>query len=79
VPDCTPSERHAELVHAALAGIGPGEERHDVLVGAVVVCEWMDDTGRRWFSQCKSPNLTSWHADGLMQAAQWEGWEEADE
>lgn len=37
-----------------------------ILVGYVMVTEWMDAEGDRWLSSTETPGMASWHRDGIL-------------
>ena len=58
-----------EALHDAIAAHFPGiREAADgaVLVGWVVVAEWMDTGGRRWLADTRPPTTSRWAAHGML-------------
>ena len=54
-----------------------------VLIGWVVVAEWMDGDGARWLSRMGSPadpsrSLPAWQSTGYLHYALTEDWDEVD-
>lgn len=45
-----------------------------VLVGWVVVTDWMDETGERWITRGFSASKVKWDADGMLHEALYGNW-----
>lgn len=65
------SDERRDAITAALQEIGPADmgEKSAVLVGWVLVCDWMDEDGERWLSKGHSASIPAWVAAGLHHEA----------
>lgn len=74
------SDPRRDAIHQFLNDQGPADmERNAVLVGWVIVCDWMDDEGERWLSKAHSSSITTWGASGMHHDALYGTWPEGDE
>ena len=77
-----PDRRHArQQLHDAIQGTTGGSSQLEdtVLVGWVLVAEWMDGDGERWLSNLSGCNggessPPSWQAQGYLHNTLHEGW-----
>lgn len=64
------SDERRDALHEFLQGQGPKDvEKQAVLVGWVVVSDWMDEDGDRWLSKAHSASIPEWAAAGLHHEA----------
>lgn len=75
------SDPQRDAIHAALQESGPvhRDDRAAILIGWVVVTEWIDETGGRWLSKCHSSSLPHWLAAGLHHEALYGDWPDPDD
>jgi hypothetical protein len=64
--DKTTEER--ERIHAAISE-WPPNDRPGVLVGWIVISEWMDADGSRWLGRLASEDSTRWQRKGYLHEA----------
>jgi hypothetical protein len=71
------SDPRRDEIHAKLQELGPANiEKEAVLVGWVIVCDWMDEDGERWLSKGHSATIPRWTADGMHHEALYGNWPE---
>lgn len=78
MPDRSDPKRDA--IHDKLVELGPAFKADAaILVGWVIVTDWMDGDDNRWLSKAHSSNLPRWVSDGLHHEALYGDWPENDE
>lgn len=74
------SDPRRDRVHEVLQELGPQDiEKHAVLVGWALVCDWMDEDGERWLTKCHSASIPTWSAAGMHHDALNGHWPSADD
>lgn len=69
------SDPRRDRIHEVLQELGPeGIDRHAVLVGWVIVTDWMDEDGDRWLSKGHSASIPTWTAEGMHHEALYGNW-----
>lgn len=81
------SDPRRDAIHERIQELGPPDmEKHAVLVGWVIVCDWMDEDGERWLSKGQrwlskghSSSIPTWTAEGMHHEALYGDWPSACE
>lgn len=73
------SDARRDQIHATIQELGPADiEKQAVLVGWVIVCDWMDEDGDRWLSKAHSASVPEWSANGMHHEALYGDWPARD-
>lgn len=73
------SDPRRDALHHFLQEQGPAEiDKQAVLVGWVVVQDWMDEDGDRWLTRAHSASIPTWVAAGLHHEALNGNWPDRD-
>lgn len=71
-----PQADEREAIAAAVQAAAPQNRPEALLVGWVVVAEWVDGNGARWLSRWSSETVTAWQMDGMLHHALYDpGWD----
>lgn len=74
------SDPRRDSIHERIQELGPPDmEKHAVLVGWVIVCDWMDEDGERWLSKGHSSSIPTWTAEGMHHEALYGDWPSGEE
>lgn len=74
------SDPRRDALHAFLQEQGPADmEKQAVLVGWVIVLDWMDEDGDRWLSKAHAASLPTWVAGGLHHEALYAKWPDPED
>ena len=70
------SDERRDRIHALLQELGPpdDEQAGGLLIGWVLVMEWVDTNGEKWLSRGHSAEISTWHASGLYHEALYGNW-----
>jgi len=73
------SDPRRDTIHQTIQDLGPADiDKQAVLVGWVIVCDWMDEDGERWLSKAHSASIPGWTAEGMHHQALYANWPEHD-
>lgn len=73
------SDPRRDAIHERIQELGPPDiDKSAVLVGWVMVCDWMDEDGERWLSKGHSSSIPTWTAEGMHHEALYGDWPAAD-